>query len=272
MTKILCFVGKKSSGKNTLCNFLHGYQLKALNKIDDFNIGEDGKLSVFATNDDDKKVQAYIDPSDASLEYAEWASYNVWPFIKSYSFAEPLKRICIDLFNIPEECLYGTDEQKNTIIDHLLWENMPGVITTEKPQTTKKVTGKLGEYYEATLNGLVYHAPGPMTAREFMQFFGTEIMRKIWGPVWSKRCIENIEYDSSSLAIITDGRFSNELEAVHNAGGKTIYLTRSPYKDGHASENGCSPEECSAIIDNANLTPIETFKEVIKLLNDWGWQ
>lgn len=31
---------------------------------------------------------------------------------------------------------------------------------------------------------------GCMTSREFMQFFGTEIMRKIHEPIWINSCIK----------------------------------------------------------------------------------
>ena len=46
MTQILAFSGKKGSGKNTLCNFLHGYQLKSFGIIDYFEITDEGELVI----------------------------------------------------------------------------------------------------------------------------------------------------------------------------------------------------------------------------------
>ena len=45
---------------------------------------------------------------------------------------------------------------------------------------------------------------GPMTAREFMQFFGTDVCRKMFEPVWAKACINKIKREQSELAIIAD--------------------------------------------------------------------
>ena len=132
MTNIIALCGKKGSGKNTLCNFLHGYQLKSLNMINEFYL-EGNNLIVNMTvqdqNGEESKEDVLLDITRTDLNFGEWAAYNMWPFIKHYAFASSLKEIAEKMFNIPRECLYGTDDQKNRVMPHLLWENMPGGFT-----------------------------------------------------------------------------------------------------------------------------------------------
>ena len=113
---------------------------------------------------------------------------------------------------------------------------------------------------------------GKMTAREFLQFFGTDVCRNIYNDVWAERLIKDIELESSLLAVVDDVRFSNEVECVQNAGGKVIRLTRQPYSDSHSSETELDDyKDFDAVIDNQNMSINETNQEIIKLLEQWGW-
>jgi hypothetical protein len=290
MTSIIGLCGKKGSGKNTLCNFLHGYQLKSSGVINDFYLNEKGGLVVNSAvqdeNGETSNVDMLIDVTRTDMDFANWAVYYMWPFIKHYAFASSLKEICEQLFDVPKECLHGTDEQKNQIVPHLLWENMPGVITqkpidlawsltegyTEQKNEVEMIAGRLGPYYEK-VKGIVYHQPGPMTAREFMQFFGTEIMRKMYEPIWVNRTIKNILTEDSAISVISDCRFDNEAIALKEQGAKLVLLTRSiSNKDGHASENGFKDfTDFDLVIDNANLSVLDTCSQLIEGIKDWGW-
>ena len=201
--KILGISGRKQAGKNTTANILHGVVLKRLNNIEDWNIGASGELLVQTEGG-----WGEFDVTRQDRAFSEYAEYNMWPFVKLYSFADELKRICVELFNIPYECVFGTDEQKNQVQEHLLWENIPGVTTNE----------------------------GPMTAREFMQFFGTDVCRKMYEPIWVDSCIRKIQAEQSELAIIADVRFPNEAKAIERVGGGLLRLTRNIYDDDHSSE------------------------------------
>ena len=267
--KALAISGKKGSGKSTLSNFIHGYQLRCFNIIDNFSITEDGKLVIETSIKNEGKEEkglAILDINRRDPEFVEWASYNVWPYIKKYSFADSLKVVAIELFGISGEQAYGTNEQKNTIVPHLLWENMPGIYTDD-------------EMYQSTLESnpdlegvLLYHTPGPMTAREFLQFFGTEICRKIYSYVWTERTTKNIQQEQSLLAIVDDCRFKNEADAIKGIGGKVIRLTRNIYQDDHDSEKDLDNySDFDAVIDNKNMTIHETNVEIIKILEEWGW-
>jgi hypothetical protein len=248
MGQILAFSGKKGSGKNTLSNFIHGYQLKSYGLIAAFEIADTGELvietDVKQENGRITRGKGSIDVTRLDIEFTIWAMDNVWPFIKHYAFATALKELGIGLFDLSRESVYGTDEQKNSPIKYT-WEDMP-----------TKVKGKTG----------------PMSGREFMQYFGTDICRKIYTDIWTDRTIKDIVAEESNLAIITDARFENEVRAVQNADGKVIRLTRSIDEDSHPSELALDTyESFDAIIDNKNMTIEESCHELIKILDGWGW-
>jgi len=263
--KILAFAGLKGSGKNTLANFLHGYQLRANNLIEDFSLDVGGKLHV--TYEGGKSGMLDVERQDP--QFAIWASTGLWPYVKSYAFAHPLKDMCESLFDIPRECLYGTDEQKNTVVEHLLWENMPGVITPEKYQ---ELTREATALFRLPDSSFIIHSPGPMTAREFMQFAGTGIFRKMYSPIWTKRCLNLIKDEESALAIVTDLRFDNEAEAILEAGGKIIQLSRGIGGDGHSSEKGVSSGLVNNTLDNVSLDLVDTCQQVLNIIESYGWQ
>ena len=74
------------------------------------------------------------------------------------------------------------------------------------------------------------------------------------------------------FAVISDCRFPNEAEAVQRAGGKVIRLTRGDDSDdSHSSEVEVNNIEYDAVIDNKDLSLLETNKKVISLLEQWGW-
>ena len=60
---------------------------------------------------------------------------------------------------------------------------------------------------------------GKVTSREFMQHFGTNICRKIKSDVWSSSCIESINKTETEIAVISDCRFPDEIDAIKKAGG-----------------------------------------------------
>ena len=245
---ILGISGRKQAGKNTTANILHGIVLKREGFIKDWNIGSNGELLV------DSDGWGEFDVTRKDPEFVTWADNNMWPFVKIYSFADELKRICIELFDIPFECVYGTDEQKNQVQEHLRWENMPGIVTDEVAEEEwgyLRLEYDSKEMREALFKiNLTYHAAGPMTAREFMQYLGTDIMRKMYEPIWVNSCIKKIQREQSALAIIADVRFPNEAKAIEQAGGFVARLTRQVFEDNHSSEVALDDYPFKYIIEN----------------------
>lgn len=136
---------------------------------------------------------------------------------KIYNFADPLKQdICMGVLGLTYEQCYGSDEEKNSLTD-IRWEDLPGFnIETDKPKD--------------------YHISGQMTARQVLQFIGTDIFRRIKNDVWANSTIAKIKKESPSLALIADCRFPNEVKAVKDVGGIVIKLTRNPFNSSHSSE------------------------------------
>lgn len=245
MTKIVALSGKKQSGKTTLANYLHGHEMKRHDVIEKFFISPVGELVVNCTFHDENgkefEEMGVLDLQQRNEEFYQYAAKRVWPLVRCYNFADSLKEICVMLFNIPPECVYGTDEQKNQKQKHLLWENMPGE----------------------------FNKVGPMTSREFMQFFGTDIMRKIYEPVWLDNCFKRINEDSPDIAVIADCRFMNEILAVQRHGGKVIRLTRSLHNSTHSSEiDADNYDGFDAVIDNKDMTIEQSCSEFLKKMID----
>ena len=93
---------------------------------------------------------------------------------------------------------------------------------------------------------------GPMTAREFMQFFGTDVCRKMYEPIWVDSCLKEIKKEQPELAIIADVRFPNEAKAIEKAGGTLLRLTRHVFKDEHSSEKALDDYPFDRMIENNN--------------------
>ena len=68
-----------------------------------------------------------------------------------------------------------------------------------------------------------------MTAREVMQYVGTDVFRKIQHDVWAGATIKKIDLEKPDLAVIADCRFPNEVDAIQKAGGLVIKLNRNPF-------------------------------------------
>lgn len=259
--KILGISGRKQAGKNTAANILHGLVLERYGLVENWTVGDRGELKVLTHDRHRNLGWGELDVCRKDEEFAAYADQNMWPYVKLYSFADSLKWMCTELFEIPYASVWGTDDQKNKLQEHLLWENMPGVTTEKTPQdpVTEEVAGRLGKYYEKVLSGVVYHEPGPMTAREFMQFLGTEIGRKMFEPIWINATLKKIKREQPELAIIADIRFPNEGRAIDDAGGIVTRLTRMMFpEDTHPSETAMDNYPFNYVLDNAD-EPLTNF-------------
>ena len=240
---ILGISGRKQAGKNTVANILHGVILKDRELIKDWNLGRNGELMILTEDSSGAEGWGEFDITRKDSSFVEYADHNMWPHVKLYSFADSLKHICSELFDIPLECVWGTDEQKNQLQDHLLWEKMPKAInsTMMKKIVTAPDAKRSFDWKE-----------GPMTAREFMQFFGTDVCRGIHQSIWVNSCIKKIKREQSQLSIVADVRFPDEADAIQSAGGHVIRLTRKISEDSHSSETALDNYPFTLYIENSN--------------------
>jgi len=222
---ILCFSGKKRSGKNTATNFVAGTYLLRTKQITSFRLDKFGLLHCSKNS------------HEFTVEEGKFNKIFNNSEIKIYSFADELKHFCINVFGLDYEQCYGTEEQKNSLTN-LKWEDTP---------TFKFVENKHPKYPNDY-----------MKSREILQYFGTDIIRCMCDNAWVNATINLIKKDNVKLALICDGRFPNEIEGINGIGGKTIRLLRNVAgKDAHSSEtvlDSYDKNKFSLVIDNRYMS------------------
>jgi len=158
---------------------------------------------------------------------------------KIYSFADPLKQdICINILGLTYDQCYGSDDDKNTMTD-LWWDGVQ------------------------------------LTARQAMEIIGTKIFRALKTNVWVDATINKIKKENVDLAIISDCRFPNEVEAVKNSGGLNIRLESDPFHSDAISENSLDQDvydwsNFDIIIKNSKMTIEEKNREIRRFLYDYS--
>lgn len=184
---------------------------------------------------------------------------------KLFSFADSLKEFCMNVFGVPHEACYGTDAEKNTPVPHLLWENVPNMW---RPATYDIGEGKAGEDF---VNPPKLKT-GPMTGREIMQLFGTEICRTIDADCWARGTYNIIASADIELALVPDARFPNEITMGEMVEAKTIRLLRDVYQDNHHSElalDNFPQEKYSLVLDNTHMTLKQQCEALDPVIDHW---
>ena len=172
--------------------------------------------------------------------------------VEQDALANPIKDFCEKVLGLDPKILHGNDEAKNAPTQYR-WENMP--------KWLRKKTG---------------HLTGFMSHRKVMQVFGTELCREIWDPrVWSKALGRRTERCDADFLLITDARFSDEVESIQARGGQVWNVvgpravarkaSRSPWErlarwlgfsrggDRHISENALGSNVPYAVVISNEL-------------------
>ncbi len=267
--RLLGLSGTKQSGKTTCMNYLYGIFMQKNNVISPdeehnrFAISDGGKLLIPTEYVDAAGVHQMgmgeINWDDDSYEFGQYCQDRIFPYIKEFSFAMPLKEMCIDLLGLERVQCYGTDEEKNSLTN-ICWEDMQGNSTIEED--------------DEGFATIVPFCEGFMSGREVLQYFGTDIFRKANPKVWTDAGLNLFRYHGTEMGVFTDVRFPNELDAVEEVGGKTIRLLRRPHVDLHASETALDDtphDKFSAVIDNRDMSIPEQNEAIHNLLLEWGW-
>lgn len=249
MTQIVAISGRKQAGKDTTANTIVGMRMHQLELISDFAIGEDGRLRV-PSQQEEGIVHGIFDLDRRDSEFVGWCCEQVFPYVKVYSFAGPLKDFCVRILGCPEENVWGPNEKKDELSD-LLWENTPKEIFN-RWKKEKKTEPR-------------------MTYREAMQIVG-EIFRGLDPDCWAKATIRQIQAEQPLLALIRDTRYPNEVDVVQKAGGQVWRLTRTPFPDdSHSSETALDKEnfdwaKFDRVIDNAEMTLQEQVETIVNIV------
>lgn len=247
---LITLSGKKRSGKNTAANYITGSFLKKHEMIRDFRIESNGLLSV--QNRFDKPDEWFTYPENYAGDFGSAGEVRV------YLFADYLKKFCIDVFGLTLQQCYGTEDDKKSLTE-LVWGDMPEA-------------DKVREIFEQARSEPI-RPSSRMTAREVMQYFGTNIIRRMHSDAWVRATLSQIRRDGAKLALITDARFPNEVEAVINAGGKVIRLTRNVAGvDEHESEKALDSyplDRYSGVVRNEESTIAQQNQELAAIIKDW---
>jgi hypothetical protein len=248
--QILAFSGRKQSGKNTAINFMVGWHMHAIGLVrGSFHVDEKGQLYITDINGD-TDFEGIFDILRGTPSMEIFLADNLDAYVKVYNFADLLKQeVCMKILGLSHEQCYGTDEQKNQPT-HLMWQKMPDI----------------------PYDGSVPSKTGPMTAREVMQYVGSNIFRKMSNNVWVDATIKKIKEEGSALALIADCRFPNEVEGIQKAGGKVVRLTRAPFKeDTHISETALDNyTSFDAVLENSQMSIKEQCDAIYQLITSWN--
>lgn len=196
--------------------------------------------------------------------------------VRQYAFADPIKRFCIDVLGLEERICYGTNEEKNQTLTRYKWEDMPfrGTMILQKAEELYKACG--GDDYLACVREAERTLPaGNMTYRQVLQTVGTETGRAYHKDLWIEATFRLIQKEQPEIAVITDMRFPNEVEATKAVGGRIIRLTRNPSPDDkHISETALDEgvfdwARFDAVVDNQTLSLTETCQAVANHARKW---
>lgn len=235
MTKVIAFFGEKQAGKSTgaikVNNIISSFKINDGNYcVKDYFIDEDGLPGIKDIN-----IPIYT-RNVKDLYLLEKAVKKC----KIYNFADPMKSLVHELFGVPYNLLYGTDEDKNTLTD-VTW----GDIVSATSDVNLKISVKKQNSYDEKL-----------TIRELMKRL-FDILRKVDQELFTKATTRKIKEENPEFAIIGDGRFPHEYELLSREfeDCKFIRLVKQN-DDDHNSEKDIQtiPKEAfSLTIETANL-------------------
>jgi hypothetical protein len=196
-----------------------------------------------------------------------------------YNFADPIKKFMIDVMGLSYRQCYGTDEQKNMVTPYH-WENLPMFIRLEYGKKTFEkyvvtVSQRMGAPIPANCKH-EYRIPksGNITARELMQLFGTDFIRKMFSDtIWVDTTIKLIKEQKPDVALIADTRFSSEIKTIlQQPHSYIIRLLRHPFADSHSSETELDNFNFSQygnrvfVMDNSRMSIDEQNKKSAELM------
>ncbi len=168
-----------------------------------------------------------------------------------------MKEFCQHVLGLSEGQVWGSNDEKNSLT-HLRWDDVP----------TEVFDG-------VTKGGNKKFKRGQMTGRAVLEYFGSELCRKMYPNVWADALVRGIKTLSPEYALVSDVRFINEAEAIQAAGGKVIRLTRTTpeaAKNNHVSNIDLdSYDNFDFVLDNQDLSMKECHEKLIEKLVEWDF-
>jgi len=112
--------------------------------------------------------------------------------------------------------------------------------------------------------------PSGKTFRQLLQYVGTDVFRKLDPNCWVNAYRLAVSRKGlimpDEFIITPDVRFPNEVEAIHQMGGKVIRLTRAPFseQDQHESETALDDYAFFDLVCHNELMSIEEQEQWVK--------
>lgn len=251
MSKILYIGlnGLAGSGKDTVAKMLKSILVKKWNNIEDCKAYyklyfDNPNISATFTNNNKEKYQVFC-----------------------IAFADQLKNICSSIFGIPVERFYSNKSNSWICI------NKDFKYTEIKPDEENIITAE--EYYNNINNYKFSEKNYWMSLREILVYVGTyvcqqDLNKNVFVNI-VKNNINNINLRNNSLkyVIVTDVRFSHEINYIRENNGITIQIVRDDVKalDNIAEHDLDDSEDFDYIIEN-NGSYDDLFLTVWNLVNE----
>lgn len=209
MAKLVGFAGMKRSGKDTTASLLQSSLVQRGKKV-----GRDS----FAAPLRAAACDLFKLTPDQLEEWKEVYVHTTLPMSQ-----------LLDIFNV-------FAERARESVDPLLWEED----LTGEDLYEQLINTDWGRKVDISIKTIGQEVPLVSivgTPREFMQYFGTEVMRAIDDQFWPKWLISRVSENDLDYVFITDVRFDNEEVVIRAMGGDIIGIDRGqPLEDLHASE------------------------------------
>lgn len=112
--------------------------------------------------------------------------------------------------------------------------------------------------------------PQYLTPRIILQTLAGDWGRRLGRNIWVKATLKNAAHDPAT--VISDVRYKNEVAAIRDAGGFTVFLLRgydAKAPQAHPSEQ-LRPEDCDLVFDNRELSAQEFRDTLIPWLEREG--
>ena len=186
---------------------------------------------------------------------------------KRLALANPLKECLSTFLGVPEptdkESLVSFSETQEVL------KEMAHFLRLDSSVFIERFRGQMGKwevgatYRQNCYSSLIYTIP----YRKLLQTVGTDICRALDKQVWIRLTMYEItmnkEHGGCNKFVVSDIRFDNEAEFIHNLLGSVwcVTSTRGEY-DTHSSEKGVDEKYISCII--ANNGTMEELREGVK--------
>lgn len=259
--KLIAFSGKKQSGKNSAANFVVGQVLLSKGIIEQFMIDKETGGLVLEVNEKDNFCE--VDLLTRDTDQKTQLEQQIFPYVKLYSFADPLKEFCVNVLGIEEHKIFGTNNQKDELT-HIYWETVP------KPDKLAVLKNDKVNFVECDEKYI--EKTGLMTGREVLQYFGTDVCRAMYHDCWVAATLNKIKKENPEVAIIVDCRFKNEFYGIKKEKGRVVRLGRNMFPSEHRSEtdmDDISEFDYDWFIQNQDMTLEECHNALYPHIKKW---